>query len=69
MKTQWLIDLLDHYESEKGATVQTVRNDIESGEFQSIAGEYLSQDLIENVISFMLKMKIITGNQFDGYYK
>jgi len=69
MKTQWLIDLLDHYENEKGATVQTVRNDIESGEFQSIAGEYLSQDLIENVISFMLKMKIITGSQFDGYYK
>ena len=69
MKTKWLTNLLDHYENENGATVQTVRNDIESGEFQSIAGEYLSQDLIENVISFMLKMKIITGNQFDGYYK
>ena len=70
MKTQWLENILEHYETaSSGSTVLDVRNDIESGLFQDIAGEYLSQDLIENVISFMLKMKIITGHQFDGYYK
>ncbi len=57
---QFLNNLFDHYESEQGATVSTVRDDIESGQFQSIAGEYMSQDLIENIIRLMLELEIIT---------
>ena len=69
MKTQWLENILKHYETtSSGSTVLDVRNDIESGLFQDIAGEYLSQDLIENVILFMHKKGIVTGGVLDGFY-
>ena len=67
MKTQWLENILAHYEND-GATVQSVRDDVSEGLFEVIAGEHMSKELIENVIFFMQKKGIITGGMLDGYY-